>query len=146
MLSPSPLPLSPEYKGEGKAQQIAPSVSPLPCTRARGVGGEGGRVSARTSSFREGCYPPHPCPSPPSTRERGKRNRSRLRSPLSPVLGGEGSGVRGAGSVQERRVFARDAIPLTPAPLPRVQGRGESATDRAFGLPSPLYSGERGRG
>src|SRR5258707_4038340 len=41
ILTPSPLPLSPEYRGEGTAQQIAPSISPLPCTRGRGVGGEG---------------------------------------------------------------------------------------------------------
>jgi len=48
-----------------------------------------------------------------------------------PTAEREGSGVRGLGTMQERRVFARDAIPLTPAPLPRVQGRGDSVTDRA---------------
>ena len=38
-------------------------------------------------------------------------------SPLSPVLGGEGSGVRGTAS-------SKEPCPLTPTPLPRVQGRG----------------------
>src|SRR5579871_2611492 len=38
-------------------------------------------------------------------------------SPLSPVLGGEGSGVRGE--------VTACLYSLSPAPLPRVQGRGE---------------------
>src|SRR5258708_21970524 len=83
---------------------MAPWRHPTPRTRGSGVGGEVGRVSARTPIFRVGCYPPHPCPSPPSTRERGKRNRSRLRSPLSPVLGGEGSGVRGDNATDRANV------------------------------------------
>ncbi len=50
--------------------------------------------------------------------------------PFSPVLRGEGTGVRGENS--------RKAHPLTPTPLPRIQGRG------AYVPPfSRLYSGER---
>ena len=45
------------------------------------------------------------------------QNLSRM-PPLSPVLRGEGSGVRGFSPPK--------ASPLTPTPLPRVQGRGAS--------------------
>src|SRR5437016_2499687 len=41
-------------------------------------------------------------------------------APLSPVLGGVGSGVRGGN--------CRKSGPLTPAPLPRVRGRGAART------------------
>src|SRR5258708_1670563 len=67
---------------------VAPSLSPLPCTRGRGVGGEG------------------------------------------------------AWSVQKRRVFAGDSNPLTLAFSPEYRGEGRGA----YTCPSPLYSGERGRG
>ncbi len=44
--------------------------------------------------------------------------------PLSPVLGGEGLGVRGSRQVAGERLGGSPS-PLTPTPLPRVQGRGE---------------------
>src|SRR5690349_1896498 len=45
------------------------------------------------------------------------RPRVSLLPPLSPVCGGEGSGVRGPAPLQKPH-------PLTPTPLPRRRGRG----------------------
>src|SRR5438309_8363510 len=45
-------------------------------------------------------------------------------APLSPVLGGEGSGVRGTASHASTRLFRVTTSPPHPDPLPRVQGRG----------------------
>ena len=57
--------------------------------------------------------------------------RKRLLAPLSPVVRGEGSGVRG---------FDSEAMPLTPNPSPRSTGeRGERGYN-----PSPRTTGERG--
>src|SRR4051812_19311993 len=47
-------------------------------------------------------------------------------SPLSPVLGGEGPGVRGSGPLaRDDRCRLGILTPSPPTPLPRVQGRGE---------------------
>ena len=53
-------------------------------------------------------------------------------SPLSPVLGGEGSGVRGLSDVTPS-----GSNPLTPTPLPRVQGRGAFRTDSQTNVDIP---------
>jgi hypothetical protein len=58
----------------------------------------------------------------------------RKSTPLSPVFGGEGLGVRGS-------ALPRWKHPSPPTPLPGVPGRGEKE-----GLPSPPSSGERGWG
>src|SRR5438876_115214 len=43
-------------------------------------------------------------------------------APLSPVLGGEGSGVRGIESFAKTWVPAGDSVPLTPSPSPPSTG------------------------
>ena len=58
---------------------------------------------------------------------RSSENRSQ-KSPLAPVLGGEGSGVRG--------LTRGSARPLTPTPLPRVRGRGASGQTLTAGGPT----------
>jgi hypothetical protein len=60
-----------------------------------------------------------------------------LFSPLSPVLRGEGSGVRGSKSLAEPDISTRDANPLTPTPLPLSTG-GEGSSG-AIRLAAILY-------
>src|SRR5262245_31220061 len=59
-------------------------------------------------------------------------------SPLAPVLGGEGSGVRGRETASCRRnSLPPDSIPLTPALSPRsTGGEGECTVTAAVRRPS----------
>jgi hypothetical protein len=65
--------------------------------------------------------------------------------PLSPVLGGEGLGVRGSGPLQESRVFGEASDPPHPFPLPPSTG-GEGVdpgrSDVDPGRPDPFSLGE----
>ncbi len=55
------------------------------------------------------------------------RNRAGCLPPLSPVLGGEGSGVRGLRQTTTR------CSPLTPDPSPPSTGERGGSVDRRFG-------------
>jgi len=68
------------------------------------------------------------CPCGRRPRERYDKATGRNKSPLSPVFGREGSGVRGLGG----------STPSPPTPLPRVPGRGENIT-----RPSPKHLNRR---
>jgi hypothetical protein len=61
-----------------------------------------------------------------------------LFSPLSPVLGGEGLGVRGFVSPVLRHVQSRDTVPLTPALSPEYRGEGEMRLDTPTGRATRL--------
>ena len=68
--------------------------------------------------------------------------KRRACSPLAPVLGGEGSGVRGTWCLQQLHALARDANPLTPRPSPpSTRERGKSATllDKSTSRKWPSY-------
>ena len=68
--------------------------------------------------------------------------KRRARSPLAPVLGGEGSGVRGTWCLQQLHALARDANPLTPCPSPpstRERGKGATLLDKSTSRKWPSY-------